>query len=41
MIAAENGRRGLLSPRVATEHNWDAETFLAGTCRKAGLSRDA
>lgn len=41
VIAAENGRRGLLLPQVATEHDWDAETFLAETCRKAGLSHDA
>ena len=28
---------GLLLPQVATEHNWDRETFLNETCRKAGL----
>jgi len=33
--------RGLLLPQVATEWKWDAETFLAHTCHKAGLSRDA
>jgi AmmeMemoRadiSam system protein A len=33
--------RGLLLPQVATELNWNAETFLAHTCRKAGLPRDA
>ena len=33
--------RGLLLPQVATEWNWNAETFLAHTCHKAGLSRDA
>ena len=32
-------RRGLLLPQVATEWGWDAETFLAQTCRKAGLPR--
>jgi len=26
---------------VATEWKWDAETFLAHTCHKAGLPRDA
>ena len=29
--------RGLLLPRVAVEQGWDAETFLARTCEKAGL----
>jgi uncharacterized protein len=32
--------RGLLLPQVATEWNWDAETFLAETCAKAGLTSD-
>ena len=32
--------RGLLLPQVATEWNWDAETFLAETCSKAGLTPD-
>ena len=32
---------GLLLPQVATEYNWDVETFLAHTCRKAGLPPDA
>lgn len=31
---------GLLLPQVATEYNWDAETFLRQTCIKAGLSMD-
>ena len=30
--------RGLLLPQVATENQWDAETFLQQLCRKAGLS---
>jgi AmmeMemoRadiSam system protein A len=34
-------RRGLLLPQVAAEHNWDTETFLNETCRKAGLPLDA
>ena len=34
-------QRGLLLPQVATEWGWDAETFLAHTCHKAGLARDA
>jgi len=41
-LVVENGwQRGLLLPQVATEWCWDAETFLAQTCHKAGLSRDA
>jgi AmmeMemoRadiSam system protein A len=31
-------RSGLLLPQVATEHEWDRETFLEHTCMKAGLS---
>jgi hypothetical protein len=33
-------RRGLLLPQVATEWQWDRETFLAQTCHKAGLPPD-
>ena len=33
--------KGLLLPQVATEYNWDAETFLNHTCMKAGLPQDA
>jgi AmmeMemoRadiSam system protein A len=41
-VLVERGRtRGLLLPQVATEWNWDAETFLTQTCRKAGLPGDA
>jgi len=32
---------GLLLPQVATENNWDRETFLGYTCWKAGLPEDA
>lgn len=35
------GRRGLLLPQVAVEHNWDRVTFLQQTCYKAGLPSDA
>jgi AmmeMemoRadiSam system protein B/AmmeMemoRadiSam system protein A len=28
---------GILLPQVATENNWDRETFLENTCTKAGL----
>lgn len=41
-VMVEQGRqRGLLLPQVAVEWGWDAETFLAHTCHKAGLPRDA
>ncbi|MBE0500631.1 MAG: AmmeMemoRadiSam system protein A [Desulfuromonadales bacterium] len=33
--------RGVLLPQVATEHNWDRETFLKQTCLKAGLPIDS
>ncbi len=29
--------RGLLLPQVPVEHEWDRNTFLEQTCRKAGL----
>jgi AmmeMemoRadiSam system protein A len=41
LVVEREGQRGLLLPQVATEWGWDAETFLAHTCRKAGLPRDA
>jgi AmmeMemoRadiSam system protein A len=34
-------RSGVLLPQVATEYNWDRETFLVHTCLKAGLPEDA
>jgi AmmeMemoRadiSam system protein A len=41
-IMVRNGHRsGLLLPQVATEQGWDRETFLAHSCRKAGLPADA
>jgi len=33
--------QGLLLPQVAMEYGWDVETFLAETCRKAGLPANA
>ncbi|RKY02907.1 MAG: hypothetical protein DRP55_02220 [Spirochaetes bacterium] len=33
--------QGLLLPQVATEYNWDRNTFLEHTCYKAGLSKYA
>jgi AmmeMemoRadiSam system protein A len=41
LVVEQGWNRGLLLPQVATEWNWDAETFLAHTCRKAGLPADA
>lgn len=41
LIVERGRRRGLLLPQVATEHQWDAETFLAQTCLKAKLPPDA
>jgi len=41
-LVVERGlRRGLLLPQVAVEWQWDADAFLAQTCVKAGLARDA
>ena len=40
-IMLRNGfRSGLLLPQVATEYNWDRDTFLTHTCHKAGLPGD-
>jgi len=33
--------RGVLLPQVATEYGWDRTSFLAQTCLKAGLDKDA
>lgn len=33
----QGARRGLLLPQVATQCNWDRNTFLQQTCVKAGL----
>jgi uncharacterized protein len=41
-LLVESGwRRGLLLPQVAAEWGWEAATFVAHTCRKAGLPPDA
>lgn len=40
LLIASRGGRGLLLPQVATDNNWDRETFLDYTCRKAGLPPD-
>lgn len=41
LIVRRGGRSGLLLPQVAVEQGWDAASFLAHTCRKAGLPSDA
>jgi AmmeMemoRadiSam system protein A len=41
LVVERNWHRGLLLPQVATEWGWDRETFLAETCRKAGLPPEA
>jgi AmmeMemoRadiSam system protein A len=37
----QGDRRGLLLPQVASHAGWDATTFLAKTCHKAGLAPEA
>ena len=41
LVVEKGWHRGLLLPQVATEWKWDAQQFLAQTCRKAGLAHDA
>jgi AmmeMemoRadiSam system protein A len=41
LVVRKGWNRGALLPKVAVEHGWDAETFLARTCLKAGLPADA
>jgi uncharacterized protein (TIGR00296 family) len=41
LVVEDGWHRGLLLPQVAVEWKWDRETFLAQTCRKAGLPADA
>lgn len=38
LLIEHHGQRGLLLPDVATEHGWDAETFLVHLYRKAGIN---
>jgi AmmeMemoRadiSam system protein A len=40
LLVSYGGRRGVLLPQVPLEQGWDRETFLAHTCRKAGLASD-
>jgi AmmeMemoRadiSam system protein A len=41
LVVEQGALRGLLLPQVATEWKWGREEFLAQTCVKAGLTRDA
>jgi len=41
LIISRSPYAGLLLPQVATEYEWDRETFLDQTCLKAGLPRSA
>src|ERR1700724_3823525 len=41
LVVFDENHRGLLLPQVAPEHGLNREQFLAETCRKAKLPRDA
>lgn len=41
LLIVNHAQRGLLLPKVATEHGLTLKQFLEETCRKAGLGRDA
>jgi uncharacterized protein len=41
LYITSGAHRGVLLPQVATQYGWDMETFLAQTCVKAGLPKDA
>jgi len=41
LLVVNQAQRGLLLPKVATEHGLTREQFLEETCRKAGLPRGA
>ncbi len=41
LVVSRGYGRGLLLPQVAAENGWNRDTFLANTCRKAGLLPDA
>ena len=41
LLVVNHSKRGLLLPKVATEHGLTREQFLEETCRKAGLARGA
>jgi AmmeMemoRadiSam system protein A len=37
LMVRKGWNRGVLLPKVAVEHGWDAQTFLKHACLKAGL----
>ncbi len=41
LMIEQGTHTGLLLPQVANEQEWDLETFLQQTCRKAGLPANA
>lgn len=41
LVVQKEMTRGLLLPQVASEHGWNALTFVEETCAKAGLPPDA
>ncbi len=41
LVVEGSGRRGLLLPEVAVDQGWTGDEFIAGTCLKAGLPKDA
>lgn len=41
LIITRGNRRGLLLPQVASEYDWDRETFLRQTCLKAGVPAES
>lgn len=41
LMISRGGFRGLLLPQVGGRYGWERETFLAQTCRKAGLPESA
>ena len=41
LLISDGARRGLLLPQVPVENDWDRETFLEQTCRKAGMPPDS
>jgi AmmeMemoRadiSam system protein A len=41
LVITRGRNAGLLLPQVATEYDWDRDTFLEQTCVKAGLERSA
>jgi AmmeMemoRadiSam system protein A len=40
LLISKGYGRGTLLPQVATERNWDRESFLRQTCLKAGLDQN-